>query len=571
MKKTLLSCLAKAAIALALSCAGDHPNEYLHFAERLIDTQPENALLLLNGVDQTELSAEEYARWCLAMTQAKDKVDAFHTSDTIIRHAVNYFERYRDPCCLARAYYYMGRVSQELQNAPIAQEYYLKAINVGEAARDTVQLSLVYNQLGMLYTYQYAYGDAQIFLNKSLQYLQLLKDTTAQAYVLRNMARNYGLMDSLDRSIECYEEALCLANTLSRPSILSELGDRLIEMKRYDSAYVYLREAVDSADVYDYHTASLVLGRYFVETNRPDSARKYLLDCISSHSLSTRLGTYLCLAKLARESRRYQDYVEYQTQYELLRDSFEAGLHIQKIMQMQSLYNYQKHQQLASKADKQRNKAVRNMLLIAISALSITLCFAIYYARIQIKHRNSAKEKEKIFKRYHATVVEQTRAQIDDNLFAIKELNQKKIEDKKNRDAIDYEIQLLELSNRWILKKLEDQDKAEKDYNESDLFLRIRNPRQLSNITRAEVELIVDIIDGLYPSFRANLIKAFNITSSEDLYICYFIKIKVRKAHIAKILKLSRQAINNRCRRLASETFGTESTHAVLEQVIMAM
>ena len=571
MKKTLRSYLPWVAIVLVFSCADPQPNEFLHFSERLIETQPENALILLHGMDRNGLSAEDYARWCLDITQAQDKVDASHTSDTIIRHAVRYYERHRNLPHLIRSYYYMGRVAQELQNAPVAQEYYLKAINLGEAANDTLQLSLACNQLGMLYTYQYAYGDAQTFLDKSLQYLQLLKDTASQAYVLRNMARNYGLMDSLERSVECYKEALCLADVLSRTSILTELGERLIEMKRYDTAYVYLRQAVDSADVEDYTVASLHIGRYFVESNKSDSAKQYLLNATTSSVLQTRLAAYFYLARLARDSYRYQDYFKYQTRYELLRDTFEFRLHTQKMVEMQSLYNYHKIQQLASKVENQRNKAVRNTLLITIVTMFIALCFAAYFVMIQIKLRRDTLEQKMIFERFKASSADMTQEQVRLNVAAIEKLTEKKEEDKKNIANIEYEIQLLELSNLLILKKLEEQEQAEKEFIESELFLRIYNDKKLSEINSIDLDQIMEMIDKLYPFFKLRLTQTLSITSYEDFCICYLIKVKVKKSYIAKILKLSRQAINNRCRKLASDSFGDESTHAVLEQVIKSL
>ncbi|MDR2495595.1 MAG: hypothetical protein LBD21_00485 [Tannerellaceae bacterium] len=567
MKKTLQLTLILAALIFSFSCK-KITDEYFLIAEQMVDSQPENAMILLKSVDKTNFPDSYHARWAIALTHAQDKINGRHTSDSLIQSAIRYYEQHHDPPRLIEAYYYMGRVAQSMQNAPLAQEYYLKAVDVGEAHKEFAQLSLVCNQLGQLYTYQYAYGDALAYLKKADDNLIILHDTAAHAYVLRNIARTYGLMDSLNRSIEYYKHSIAHANSALKPSVLAELGERMIKRNDYDSAYIYLREAVNTADDDDLPHVNLYMGRYFVETNKTDSAITYLNRCIHSPDMGIRTGGYMYLAKLSRNNRRYPDYVKFQTQYESLRDTLESRLHTQTIIALQALYDYQKIQKLATKAGNERNFVLRILLIVSISAFIITLCLSFIIIKISRKRQRDAEAQKEVFRRFHNLEMNRTQAQIEINMMRVAELEKELVTAKKNRDTILYEINLLGLANIWIVKALEEQEKAEKEYYCSNLYLRLHNDRKAHTVTAQELELFIALTDKRYPNFRPGLTTLLKVTSHEDLCICYLLKAKVRKANIGRVLKLSRQAINNRCRKLSDEAFGADCLPGTLDQVI---
>jgi hypothetical protein len=74
-------------------------------------------LLCLFAFACIKLSRRQYAEWCLLLTQARDKNYIAPTSDSLIRAAVDYFEHHGPASRQMLAYYYMGRVSQDLQRA----------------------------------------------------------------------------------------------------------------------------------------------------------------------------------------------------------------------------------------------------------------------------------------------------------------------------------------------------------------------------------------------------------------------------------------------------------------------
>ena len=71
-----------------------HIQPLLQEAETLMGSRPDSSLILLESIPSPEkLSEEDYATWCLLMTQARDKNYVEHTSDSVIGVAVRYFEK----------------------------------------------------------------------------------------------------------------------------------------------------------------------------------------------------------------------------------------------------------------------------------------------------------------------------------------------------------------------------------------------------------------------------------------------------------------------------------------------
>ena len=69
----------------------------LQRADSLVYTNPDSAYHLLSSLPSPDKSSElEYATWCLLITQATDKSNRKHTSDSLIHIAVRYFSEHNE-------------------------------------------------------------------------------------------------------------------------------------------------------------------------------------------------------------------------------------------------------------------------------------------------------------------------------------------------------------------------------------------------------------------------------------------------------------------------------------------
>lgn len=136
MKKLLLHITSLVAIVLFLfmgACSNQVQAPMLLEAEKIIEERPDSALSILNKIENVnQLSEKDHATYCLLLTQAQDLNYITHTSDSLIKIAATYFEKNQDKQRSMLAYYYLGRVNSDLQDALQAQEYYLKALEMAK-------------------------------------------------------------------------------------------------------------------------------------------------------------------------------------------------------------------------------------------------------------------------------------------------------------------------------------------------------------------------------------------------------------------------------------------------------
>ena len=162
----------------------------LQEAETLMPDCPDSSLILLESVRSAEkLSAEDYATWCLLVTQAQDKNYVKHTSDSLIDVAVRYFEKRKDPLHYARALYYKGRISQDQGKTEEATTLLVNALDAGKDCQDYNLLFLISSRLGTLYGYQDLADRALKSYQKSYQYAIQSGDSSCLSYAYSYMGR----------------------------------------------------------------------------------------------------------------------------------------------------------------------------------------------------------------------------------------------------------------------------------------------------------------------------------------------------------------------------------------------
>ena len=118
-------------LLLCCLCACGHGSypAALHRADSLADACPDSARALLARWADSVAHAPERVRMyhALLTVKAADKAYVRHTSDTVIKDVVAYYEDGADPWLLPEAYYYAGRVYSDLGDAPQALDYFERA------------------------------------------------------------------------------------------------------------------------------------------------------------------------------------------------------------------------------------------------------------------------------------------------------------------------------------------------------------------------------------------------------------------------------------------------------------
>ena len=538
MNKFLLHITSFVVIILFLfmGACHNHPQApMLLEVEKIIEEQPDSALSILNKIENiNQLSEKDHATYCLLLTQAQDLNYITHTSDSLIKIAATYFEKSNDKQHSMLAYYYLGRVNSDLQDALQAQEYYLRALEIGEDSKNYTLLIKIYNNLGTLYAYQDINDMALPMYKKVLSYLELEPDSVKTAFTLRNIARIYSLIQKSDSSIIYYKRAISYSAIKNKASILIDLGNLYLSLKDYKKAYQCIEKAEplinNEKTLYPIYLSK---GELYIATNQLDSAKFYLNHCTKSSNIYTRAGSLYQLAQIAQKEKNINDLIKYSNLYEQTRDSIVNSSHFENIRLTQSMFNYQR-------IDKEKNKyekeATQRMILIYQVIIIFSIIFIlsfIFFKKEQNRKKRLADLREEQYKR--------SQQYIEDNEKQISQLTEMLRSKQEEMGEVEkqlYEARklMLEMENRQIFEKQGTFLLLEKDFHNSSLYIRIHREDDIQ-LGPSEWEELHQLIDATYSDFTNRLIKLYPQISIEEIHICYLIKMQLSIKKIAFIYK----------------------------------
>lgn len=560
MNKFLQNITSLVAIVLFLimGACNNHPQApILLEVEKIIEEQPDSALSILNKVENiNQLSEKDHATYCLLLTQAQDLNYITHTSDSLIKIAATYFEKSNDKHKASLSYYYMGRVNTDLHDALKAQEFYLKALEIGEKTKDYHLLAKICNNLGTLYNYQDIYDLALPMQKKALYYINMeqKQDTVNMSYILRNTARTFTLMNLEDSAVIYHKQALKYSRPYNISSILVDLGNIYIYKNEYVEAKKYIDLAQNSTTILKtLYPIYLSKGKLLSAMGQLDSAKYYLTQCSQSSNIYTQAGSLYHLAQVALKENDLNNYVKYTETYSTLRDSITKHSHFENIRIAQSMFNYQR---IAKEKDQFEKKAAQRMIFIYQVIIIFFLTIAIFifiFKREKIKKKRLTELKEEQYKRSQQ-YIENNNKQI----FQLTETLHSKQEEMSEVERQLYEARklMLEMENRQIFEKQGTILLLEKDFHNLSIYIRIHREDDIQ-LSPSEWEELHQLIDATYPDFTNRLIRLYPQISIEEIHICYLVKMQLSIKKIAFIMHITSSGVSQ-CRRRLYKKFTGE-------------
>jgi len=526
--------------------------------------------MLLEQIENKEnLSRKDKAHYYLLLTEAEDKTYVTHTTDSLISIAADYYEKTDDLGRKAKAWYYKGRINQDLGHPLKAQEYYLKALRDEEKIEDHALLGRIHNHIGMLYAYQKVYEKALPFQKKAVENFHLLSDSTGQVFALRDLGRTFLMLGHQDSAIICNQKAIALMRKRIIPSVYTELAGFYIDRQRLEEAHGLLRTSLQNvAKPQAKYPVYLVLGELYKKSGQIDSACFYLQACINSAPLpETRAGGLFHLKEIALEKGQWEQAALLSKQYELLKDSIEQGKNAESIRNVQAFYSYNEIEQdlWEARLYASKQKSFYSLLITAcLFLLTVALLRFIHYRRerksllqrlkaneeqiqrneqtlknisdvkdslqneIQIyktKERQLSKEKDEQLKR--------TNEEIRQKIMQLEKLSHTKDELEKNLLTLRSEnsnLKKREQAREEERKKIEESERLQNER----LYDKFRSPAGWEPTDTDWHKLFISV-DKLYPKMVTTLQKSTSLNESERK-ICYLSKIGVKPGAIEILL-----------------------------------
>lgn len=577
MGKHVITLFLGCVIFMFACCNEDTISPILHQAEALMEASPDSALALLDSILFPEKhSKEDYATWCLLITEARDKNYVGTMSDSVIDVAVRYFEKQNNPNRYAASLYYKGRISEDRQEIEEATALYLKARDAVGENSDNRLLFLIYSRLGRTYIYRDMVSDALAAYQKAYTSAALDADSSSMSYACSYLGRVYGLQKDWQQAISSYSQAIEVAQQVADPTALwlalSELASVYIRNNQLDKASVCLNKVqsvtqpdrqTDMAKIY------LTFGDMFRHANQYDSAVVYLNKALQTDDLYTLESAYQCLYYLFEEQKKYEKAIAYNNLYAAYADSVQQQATNIAVLEVQAKYEQEKLVNAYNLLHWEKKQSIYIGLLILL-----VLLFCLLYAVKYYKLRLRKKEELLCFAERNRVDLQ---AQIDDNIDVFNQ-NQKEIgrltESLANKDdnfqIADAKIRTLEGHNvhlkknnenlkaqmSGVLTDLTKQKEIASMYKKREeereacpnIFVRIRNaPRYLSQEDWDEIMVMMDI---LYGNFTKRLVKKHPNLTKEDLKYCCLFKCMYSHSEIGTFLNVQPETVTRRIQRM---------------------
>lgn len=300
-------------LILFLSACHGRGNEatLLHRAESLMQESPDSALSILTSIPHPEkLYGSNRADYALFLTHAKIKLRLHHSSDSLIRIAVDYYDKRWNDERKMQAYYYRGCVYRSMRCMDLAVKDFLHAIKVIPKESEFLYLGAIYEQLAGCYEDQNLYEDAMRAYHEAHKVYINQENNDGLFYALKGLGYIYMLQHQLDSALIYYQKALEMSEIIGddycKSIVLSELGGLYNEKGDFPKAVEHISASIVSAPVgTDLFSEYLRKGSILRNIHQTDSARYYLNLSKSSPYIFNRGGSYGELYKLEKEERNY--------------------------------------------------------------------------------------------------------------------------------------------------------------------------------------------------------------------------------------------------------------------------
>lgn len=302
----------------------------------------------------------------------------------------------------ARELFDLAKEHENNAEIELAMATYKQTIDAAKSEGDTALLGLAQQYMGMLLLEQWSFDEAINMLSESA--MTTKDNPTMLSYTNAAIGRAYFIMDSTDKSIQYFKDAVGYAEQSGDNDVISvayqNIGALYQEIGNYNQALDYIRLSLrynnEEKEIPRYH---LNLAYIFSNMNENDSCSYYEnllkneIDSIEDQAMKTSI--YYFLAKRAMDDNDYESAYHYYKNFaEMDIEMLEERLQ-QNVLEIQKKYDYEKVQ------NEYNVKLLRKHRLL-MSSLFVTLITGmLLYIQTKInlrKRKEELKMKDEILK-----------------------------------------------------------------------------------------------------------------------------------------------------------------------------
>ncbi len=351
MKRLLsfLLLLAVPVLIIVFSCGNDRPDPLPEFVtvERIVDSNPELAIRLLDEMEQRAGSLDEASRmkYELLKIRAHDKNYEPLASDSVIRIIRDYYDRKGTANDRMTAYYYMGAYFRDEGDFPQAVEWYQKAFDTADTTQTDFNCDIYNSAIAQI---AYICSDSENYKEElEWQKKRKIHHSKTKFIDYTDIAGSYYMNEQVDSAVYYYDKAFKEISRLPRQTIQSKfyISDQMaFFLERNDTAHIrklaplFLQSYTEEDP---FGVTDMNFGCYYSYCGKSDSAIYYWKKCVQGSKFVTVREAYKYLYQEYKKRGQKDSALYYCDKYVECSDSLVRQNAGERVLKMNRLYNYQ--------------------------------------------------------------------------------------------------------------------------------------------------------------------------------------------------------------------------------------
>lgn len=547
---------------LLCSCSVGSNKENLKKAYRLLNTDPDSAMILLEQTDRGSFSKKEQAQYALYYSIAQDKSGLDVDKDTLLRVAYDYYKDKPEDSLYAKSNYYMGLYYQEVDSSKRATDCFYNAIHASEKQHDLYTQYLASNRLSEQ-IYSNAPEEGLFYAKEACRLYEELGDENIinKVYLILHVEKCFRYLGQHDSVSVYLKNALKLSKDSNNENLVGNtyllMSHEYDKLSMPDSALYFVKLAWDlfgkkgSADYY-------YLAKCLVNVDSINQAEDILKQVLQKPASNyTRYAVYNKLLNISLKKKDIENIRVYS-------DSAQSVL--KKIYQSSENDNqdYRKDKQQLNDTNEMLNtslKSTERKSTLYITILIVLICVICICGLVH----KSISQKQRIIEKQRADMLleqEKHRHEMEEfELTKQKEIleMQHKEKQEKHRIMLENTEKQLGLMKRYVISIMQfeqnlDNIKKEKTVN------------SLSNDDWVKIELFLnDSARGFMSSFR----ESFPNLKESDFQLCMLLKLDFSNQELTHFYGIKHESIKHRLLMLKSKLGIENSPFSAREYIKM--
>ena len=510
--------------------------------------------------------------------------------EEVMLGVVGYYDEHGDADEKMESCLLMGSVYRDMGDAPMALEWFGKAVEHGnKGAKNMTLLAKIHGQKADLFYNQRLYDDA-------LWELDVMRNIAEETGDHELAVNAYSYRSKILYSKEDYDSVI-IVDRICSDILMSEFKDTVsaaIELASSISCFVDMGEYSKAKPLMEFYEkysnnfdeqGNILKGKenYYIDKgdmyrglDSLDSAETYYRKAICASDWNNKTMGYYGLMETFKAKGDKDSIAKYSmltcTAYSNLFDELQTNT----VQQVEGTYNYDRYRLKSVEKELEAERS-RNALIVVLGIIAIAVCSALMFwnrwqnrKKLEVSELMRGLERAKSEAYLIATERRELASELEANKKVVDELKKRVEESGATESVAEREegkakLDMLQQETDRLRKDLQD---VEKKYSEilsqkknilTSILLKIDNGE--GKLSNDDWNNLKEYISTVYPQFLEKLNKALPAIKKEQIQIAVLVKLDFTPIQMALLLCKSKQAISNaRCRMYSKAHGGDKCT-----------